>query len=193
MENKFNHIERLKGIYNCFLGEKGVVYVENNFLEACNNVVKFYEAMKPTLTEEDAYILDRIFGIHNAQMSYDELAKDLNMTSDDIREISARAIRKLKHPSRSRIGYAILLGVEPKPYVKEEKVIVIPNDLSELLIEDIPFSVRTYNVLKRGSINNLLDLVNTTMGELVHIRNVGKRTIIEIEEFLNKYNLKLKG
>ena len=193
MENKLNHIERLKGIYNCFLGEKGVAYVENNFLEACSNVVKFYEAMEPTLTKEDAYILDRIFGIHNAQMSYDELAKVLNMASDDVREISARAIRKLKHPSRSRIGYAILLGEEPKPYVKKEKVIVIPNDLSQLLIEDIPFSVRTYNVLKRGNINNLEDLVNTSMEELVQIKNIGKRTIIEIEEFLSKYSLKFNG
>lgn len=192
MENKFDHIERLKRIYKCFLGEKGVVYVENNFIDACSNVIKFYDAMKTSLTDEEAYILDRRFGIHNVQMSYDELSRELKISRDDVIQIAARATRKLKHPSRSRIGYAVLLGEEPKTYVKEEKVIEIPNDLSQLLIEDIPFSIRTKNVLKRGNINNLQDLINKSIEELIQIRLITKKSVKEIEDFLNKYNLKLK-
>ena len=128
MENKYN-IEGLKKIYKCFLGDEGVLYLENNYLEASNNVIKFYEAMKPTLEEDEAYIIDRSFGINNIQMTYPELAEELNITEEKVREIAAIAIRKLKHPSRARIGYALLLGKEPQTYLNKE--IEIPSDLSK--------------------------------------------------------------
>ena len=115
MEYKYNN-EGLKRIYKCFLGDEGVLYLENNYLEASNNVIKFYENMKPTLEDDEAYIIDRSFGINNIQMTYPELAEKLNITEEKVREKATIAIRKLKHPSRARIGYALLLGKEPNPY-----------------------------------------------------------------------------
>lgn len=186
----YNQIEKLKRIYERFLGDKGVEYVENNYSEACENVVKFYDAMKDTLTDEEAYILDRKFGIYNRQMSFLELADELNISFNEVMQIHSSAIRKLKHPSRSRIGYAILLGEEYDSIVKE---IEIPNDLSKLLIEDIPFSIRTHNVLKRGNIITLEDLVNTSVEQLKQLKFIGIKCLREIEEFLNEHNLKLKN
>ena len=189
MEDKYN-IEGLKRIYKCFLGDEGEAYVKIHYLEASNNVIKFYEAMKPTLEDDEAYIIDRSFGINSIQMTYPELAEKLNITEENVREIAAIAIRKLKHPSRARIGYALLLGKGPQTYLNEE--IEIPSDLSEQLIEELPFSIRAKNILKRENIITLEDLVNTTMEQLIQIKNIGKKSIKEIEEFLNKYNLRLK-
>lgn len=190
MEDKYD-IEGLKRIYKCFLGDEGEAYVKNHYFEACDNVVKFYETMKSTLEDDEAYIIDRSFGINNIQMTYPELAEKLNITEENVREIAAIAIRKLKHPSRARIGYAILLGEEPQTYLNKE--IEIPSDLSKLLIEELPFSIRTKNILRRENIITLEDLVNTTMEQLIQIKNIGKKSIKEIEEFLNKYNLRLKN
>jgi len=190
MKKDLNQDERVAYFINCLLGERGKeASITNDMLI---NIEKYFEEMTTLTSEKEMYILKRRFGINCEPLTLKELAEEFNVSSERIRQIEAKAIRKLKHPSRARIGYAILLGEELKPYSKEEKEFVIPNDLSDLLIEDIPFSIRTYNVLKRSGINNLQDLVNLSKDELIH-RNIGRRGLIEIEDFLNKHNLGFKG
>ena len=45
----------------------------------------------------------------------------------------------------------------------------------ETTIEDLDFSVRAYNCLKRAGIHNLQDLVNKSEGEMMKIRNLGRK------------------
>lgn len=51
-------------------------------------------------------------------------------------------------------------------------------------IEDINFSVRTYNFLKAVKINTLADLVKYDTRELLKFRNFNKKVLSEIEELL---------
>ena len=190
MKKDLNQNERAICLLNCLLGGKGNdLEIDNNLLI---NVEKYIDEMTKLTSEKEMYILRRRFGINCEPLTLKEIADEFNVSSERIRQIESKAIRKLKHPSRARIGFAILLGEELKPYSKEEKELVIPNDLADLLIEDIPFSIRTYNVLKKSGVNNLQDLVNLSKDELIH-RNIGRRGLIEIEEFLSKYNLGFKG
>jgi len=64
--------------------------------------------------------------------------------------------------------------------------------LLEYRIEDIDFSVRTYNCLKKAGINTLGDLVERTAEDLLAIRNFGQRSLEEVVQKLAQFDLKLK-
>lgn len=50
----------------------------------------------------------------------------------------------------------------------------------ETTIEDLDFSVRAYNCLKRANIHTLQDLVNMSEGDMMKIRNLGKKSLKEV-------------
>ena len=60
-------------------------------------------------------------------------------------------------------------------------------------IEELDFSVRTYNCLKKANILTIGDLVQITENDLMQIRNFGKKSLIEVREKLSQLGLSLKG
>ncbi|NMB34371.1 MAG: DNA-directed RNA polymerase subunit alpha [Clostridium sp.] len=66
-----------------------------------------------------------------------------------------------------------------KEETKKEKVL-------EMTIEELDLSVRSYNCLKRASINTVEDLIGKTEADMMKVRNLGKKSL---EEVVNK----LKG
>lgn len=65
------------------------------------------------------------------------------------------------------------------------------NDLLDTLIEDLDFSVRTYNCLKRASINTVGDLVARSEGDMMKVRNLGKKSLEEVIIKLEEIGLSL--
>lgn len=64
--------------------------------------------------------------------------------------------------------------------------------VTEILIEEIPISVRAYNCLKRAEINTINDLVNYSREELLEIKNFGRKSVDEVILALEKrFNIKL--
>lgn len=64
--------------------------------------------------------------------------------------------------------------------------------VTEILIEEIPISVRAYNCLKRAQINTINDLVNYSREELLEIKNFGRKSVDEVILALEKrFNIKL--
>ena len=65
------------------------------------------------LTEREAKVLQMRFGIEmKTNYTLDEVAKELDITRERVRQIQAKALRKLRHPSRSQslrsfFGYLI--------------------------------------------------------------------------------------
>ncbi len=56
-----------------------------------------------TLTPREARVLRLRFGLDNGQMrTLEEVGKEFNVTRERIRQIEAKALRKLRHPSRSK-------------------------------------------------------------------------------------------
>ena len=65
--------------------------------------------------------------------------------------------------------------------------------LENIKIEDLNLSVRAYNCLKRAEINTVFDLVNYPLEHLRNLKNMGQKSIEEIEEILiNQFSISLE-
>lgn len=62
----------------------------------------------------------------------------------------------------------------------------------ETTIEDLDFSVRAYNCLKRAGIHTLQDLVNKSENDMMKIRNLGKKSLKEVLDKIRDLGLVLR-
>ncbi len=62
----------------------------------------------------------------------------------------------------------------------------------ETSIEDLDFSVRAYNCLKRAGIHTLQDLVNKSENDMMKIRNLGKKSLKEVLDKIRELGLILR-
>ena len=60
-------------------------------------------------------------------------------------------------------------------------------------IEELEFSVRSFNCLKRAGINTVGDLVNKSPEEMMRVRNLGKKSLEEVIQKLHSLGLDLKS
>lgn len=63
----------------------------------------------------------------------------------------------------------------------------------DVRIEELDFSVRTYNCLKKANIQTVADLTRTTEEELMNIRNFGRKSLVEVVDKLASMDLTLAG
>ncbi|MDR1263623.1 MAG: DNA-directed RNA polymerase subunit alpha [Oscillospiraceae bacterium] len=68
---------------------------------------------------------------------------------------------------------------------KKEKVL-------EMTIEELDLSVRAYNCLKRASINTVSELVQRNQDDMMKVRNLGKKSLEEVEQKLAALGLGLR-
>ena len=73
----------------------------------------------------------------------------------------------------------------------EKKVDTITKTL-ETPIEEIEFSVRAYNCLKRAGVNTVQDLINKKEVEVTKIRNLGKKSLKEVIDKVKEMGLNFK-
>lgn len=76
---------------------------------------------------------------------------------------------------------------EEEPEEEEEE----HDELLDTVIEDMDFSVRTYNCLKRANINTIGDLVIRTEDDMMKVRNLGKKSLEEVNIKLAELGLSL--
>ena len=62
----------------------------------------------------------------------------------------------------------------------------------DMTIEELDLSVRSYNCLKRAGINTVQDLVQKTEEEMMKVRNLGKKSLVEVEQKLKALGLSLQ-
>jgi DNA-directed RNA polymerase subunit alpha len=68
---------------------------------------------------------------------------------------------------------------------KKEKVL-------EMTIEELDLSVRSYNCLKRAGINTVQELCSKTEEEMMKVRNLGRKSLEEVQEKLAELGLSLR-
>ncbi|HHY90085.1 MAG TPA: DNA-directed RNA polymerase subunit alpha [Clostridiales bacterium] len=68
---------------------------------------------------------------------------------------------------------------------KKEKV-------KEMTIEELELSVRSYNCLKRAGINTVEELTQKTEEDMMKVRNLGKKSLEEVQKKLAELGLSLK-
>lgn len=67
------------------------------------------------------------------------------------------------------------------------------NKALDMTIEDLDLSVRAYNCLKRAGINTVNELVQKNQDEMMKVRNLGRKSLEEVEQKLEALNLKLRA
>ena len=62
----------------------------------------------------------------------------------------------------------------------------------EMTIEELDLSVRAYNCLKRANINTVAELVTRNQEDMMKVRNLGRKSLEEVEQKLQGLGLGLK-
>jgi DNA-directed RNA polymerase subunit alpha len=62
----------------------------------------------------------------------------------------------------------------------------------EMSIEELDLSVRSYNCLKRAGINTVEELIRKSDEEMMKVRNLGKKSLEEVQNKLNELGLNLR-
>lgn len=78
------------------------------------------------------------------------------------------------------------LSLVKEPLPKKEET------FENLTIEDLDLSVRSYNCLKRAGIANVQELTQKTEAEMMKVRNLGKKSLIEVRNKLEEKGLFFK-
>lgn len=167
------------------------------------------ESLK-TLTEREQKVLDLRF-VHG--LTYEQCGYRFNVTRERIRQIEAKAIRKLRHPSRSKKWYkdtidkAFEIDAERARLERENEELKqrlealgekIERDAKQeenrLKSTDIAYmdlSVRSYNCLKRAGINTLDDLSQMNYEKLTKVRNLGRKSLGEVISKAKEFGIEI--
>lgn len=154
-----------------------------------------------TLSDKEQKVLILRFGLNgNKPMTLDGVAKEFNVPRDRIRQIEAKALRKLRHPNRSKRLVRLKMSrlelenefAEKLAYVREanyelnRQLRIYKRKCSDmpLTIEDLELSTGTYNRLKKAGINTVEDAKNA---DLEKVRNLGMRGYKEVTEELKLF------
>lgn len=133
----------------------------------------------------------------NYKIQYDSLKSDLKKEYLTLEIWTNKTI----YPSTALRNAAQILTSLAQPLTHfGQNTIQKPNYKSEfqfheILIEELPLSVRAYNCLKRAKIYTLADLLKYTKDDLLEIKNFGEKSADEViqsvQKFLGVKNLKL--
>ena len=63
----------------------------------------------------------------------------------------------------------------------------------DMTIEELDLSVRYYNCLKRAGINTVLELTQKSKDDMMKVRNLGKKSLEEVQEKMGTLGLSLKS
>ena len=74
-----------------------------------------------------------------------------------------------------------------------EKVANSPDTKLSMTIDELDLSVRSYNCLKRANINTVADLVGKTAEDMMKVRNMGKKSLDEVQKKLEMMGLSLSS
>ena len=66
------------------------------------------------------------------------------------------------------------------------------NQVLDMTIEELDLSVRSFNCLKRAGINTVGELIDKTDAEMMKVKNLGKKSLEEVNAKLESMNLKLR-
>lgn len=117
-----------------------------------------------------------------------EVWGDGTVTPDEALRQAARHLREY---------ITIFLGAAEETMVPAEGVVreeeEVRNKILDTPIEDVEFSVRTFNCLKKENINTLGELTQRSENELLNIRNFGRRSLEEVMERLAREGLGLRS
>lgn len=115
-----------------------------------------------------------------------EITSNGNIRPADALSLSARILSEhlelFTSLTEGMDDVAIMIEKEEE---KKDKVL-------DMTIEELDLSVRSYNCLKRAGINTVLELTQKTKEDMMKVRNLGKKSLEEVQEKMGALGLTLK-
>ena len=163
------------------------------------------------LNERECKIIKYRFGFEEDPKTLKEIAEIFDRSSHRISQITLKALRKLRKPSNlKRLLPNYTLRIQDLQKVRQmvayqeeldeiedekpNKINTAPINYSAIHIEELELTVRAYNGLKRGGIDNIGALANMSIEDLSRIRNLGNKTLEEIiSKVKNKFGIIIKN
>lgn len=131
-------------------------------------------------------------------LTLEETAKKFgeHITRERIRQIEAKAIRKLKYKAHELISRQEKM-LKELTYIRNgiNKLLGDENTPTEftvkyIKIEECNFAIRTYNCLKRAGIYTVDEVIEKIKdGTIINVRNLGRKSVQEIIDYLEKHGL----
>lgn len=124
------------------------------------------------------------------QQQYDKLVLDVwsdgSIATDEAVSLSAKILTEY-----------LTVFVELTEEVQDAEIMVEKEETQqektlEMTVEELDLSVRSYNCLKRAGINTVQELTSKTEDEMMQVRNLGRKSLEEIEEKLGELGLGLQ-
>ena len=166
------------------------------------------------LNEQEKKVIEYRF---KSLMTLAEIGKELGLSGERIRQIKEKAIRRLRHPSQAKkwnMRYILSYLDKEQEYRKtaeenealkalvkeyEEKISAmggtekpVKADIySEMDVDELDLSVRSYNCLAVCGIRKVRTITLLSMDDLMCIRNLGKKSAVEIKDVLKECGLEL--
>ena len=134
------------------------------------------------------------YAVENARvgqnMDYDKLKLEVEtnktVTAKHVTSLAAKIIQ-----DHTKLFVELIENMEKTEILKQNEEDGKAKIL-ETSIEDMEFSVRSFNCLKRANINTLGDLVQKTKDEICKVRNMGAKSIEEVINKLQERGLSLR-
>ena len=122
--------------------------------------------------------------------SYDKLVMEVStngsMTPEEAMALGAKILIEHFNIVADLNSISNITGI-----MQEKKIDNITKTL-ETPIEEVEFSVRAYNCLKRAGVHTVQDLVNKKESEVTKIRNLGKKSLKEVLDKVAELGLSFK-
>ena len=138
---------------------------------------------------------DIILYRYRDKMTLEMIAGKYNISRDRVRQIINKILAALRrNASRVILEY----GLNDYAQMKKQDVMELYNNKQKELnkhgkglnIDYLELSIRPYNCLRRAGITYIDDLLNKSPEDIVKIKNLGKRSFIEIMDKLKEFNYK---
>ncbi|MCI5642771.1 DNA-directed RNA polymerase subunit alpha [Peptoniphilus sp. SGI.035] len=115
-----------------------------------------------------------------------EVTTDGSMKADEATSLAAKILTE---------HLELFIGL--KEHVSEINLMVEKEEdqkekVLEMTVEELDLSVRSFNCLKRAGINSVEELTNKTESEMMKVRNLGRKSLLEVTEKLEELGLSLK-
>ena len=150
----------------------GVIAIDSNYSPI--EVVK-YDVLDTRVGQDESY--DKLVM---------EITTDGSMAPDEAMALAAKIL--IEHFNI----IADINEISNVTGIMQEKKVDNKAKTLETPIEEVEFSVRAYNCLKRAGVHTLQDLVNMKESEVTKIRNLGKKSLKEVFDKVEELGLSFK-
>lgn len=161
-------------IRNQFMSWRDAIEINKRFFDAVARVC---------LTPRDSEILIRaLYG-----RSYSEISEEFGLPKARCRQIIEKSLRKLRQAPKYETLCGILEHYRELVSMKNKKNLEDNSDNSSLLYTSIPleqFSPRAQIVIRAIGLSTIGDLINNPKNSLIRMRNMGRKTLGEIDTFM---------